>query len=93
MLRVNEYQHAAAPSRPVIIYQAKTQLSRLVERAVAGEEIVIAKAGKPMVRLIPVREPAERIFGAAKGRYLLPKGWERAMSDEKVEEFTNGGKL
>ena len=36
------------------LYQAKTQLSKLVERAAAGEEIVIAKAGKPMVRLVPV---------------------------------------
>lgn len=75
------------------IYEAKTQLSQLVERAVAGEDIVIAKAGKPMVRLIAVREPAERILGAAKGRYQLPQGWERAMSDEEVEEFATGGKL
>ena len=42
----------------VNIHRAKTHLSRLVERAAAGEEIVIAKAGKPMARLVPYRSPA-----------------------------------
>jgi prevent-host-death family protein len=41
------------------LYQAKTQLSRLVERAVAGGEIVIAKAGKPKARLVPFQPPAQ----------------------------------
>lgn len=47
------------------LYDAKTQLSSLVERAAKGEEIVIAKSGKPLVKLVPV-EPAhapQRIFG------------------------------
>lgn len=47
----------------VNIYEAKTQLSSLVERAANGEEIVIAKAGKPKARLVPV-EPAERGTGS-----------------------------
>jgi len=52
----------------VNIYDAKTQLSRLVDRAVAGEDVVIARAGKPMVRLVPVekrepRVPGRRLFG------------------------------
>ena len=42
-------------SYPAInLYEAKTQLSKLVDRAAAGEEIVIAKAGKPMARLVPI---------------------------------------
>jgi prevent-host-death family protein len=44
----------------VNLYEAKTQLSRLVERAAAGEEIVIAKAGKPKAKLVPIREEAKR---------------------------------
>ncbi|HOZ48260.1 MAG TPA: type II toxin-antitoxin system Phd/YefM family antitoxin [Candidatus Hydrogenedentes bacterium] len=40
----------------VIIHEAKTHLSRLVERAAQGEEIIIAKAGKPMAKLVPYRE-------------------------------------
>ncbi|HZU90868.1 MAG TPA: type II toxin-antitoxin system prevent-host-death family antitoxin [Stellaceae bacterium] len=41
------------------LYQAETQLSRLVERAVAGKEIVIAKAGKPKAKLVPFQPPAQ----------------------------------
>lgn len=41
----------------VNIHQAKTHLSRLLERALAGEEIIVAKAGRPLVRLAPVAEP------------------------------------
>ena len=41
-------------SEPVNVYQAKTQLSKLIDRALAGEDVVIARAGKPMVRLVPV---------------------------------------
>lgn len=41
------------------IHEAKTHLSRLVERAAQGEEIIIAKAGKPMAKLVPYREKAE----------------------------------
>ncbi len=51
----------------VNLYQAKTHLSELVDRAASGEEIVIAKAGKPLARLVP-------LAGAAAGR--LPGGWE-----------------
>jgi prevent-host-death family protein len=51
----------------VNIHEAKTHLSRLVERAAAGEEIVIAKAGKPMARLVAVERPL---------RPREPGGWE-----------------
>jgi prevent-host-death family protein len=44
----------------VNIYDAKTRLSQLVERASGGEEIIIAKAGKPLVKLVPVRAPKKR---------------------------------
>ncbi len=49
------------------LYQAKTNLSALVDRAAGGEEIVIAKAGKPLARLLP-------LAGADRGR--TPGGWE-----------------
>lgn len=42
----------------VNVLEAKTQLSRLIERAEAGEEVVIARAGRPAVRLLPIRDPA-----------------------------------
>lgn len=49
------------------LYQAKTQLSALVEEAAAGAEIIIAKAGKPLAKLVPFRETARRKPGRAKG--------------------------
>ena len=67
------------------LYEAKTQLSKLVERAAAGEEIVIAKAGRPMARLGPLeslRRP--RNFGALKGQI-----WMADDFDELPEEVLN----
>jgi prevent-host-death family protein len=63
---------AKAPGQPaqVNLYEAKTQLSSLVARAAKGEEIVIAKAGKPMARLVPPspepqapRKPGQNLLG------------------------------
>lgn len=56
----------------VNIQEAKTHLSRLIERAAAGEEIVIARAGKPIVRLIAYQEKSpKRIPGIWKGRVKM----------------------
>jgi prevent-host-death family protein len=53
------------------LYQAKTQLSALVERAAAGEEIVIAKAGKPMARLVSLEKRRPRRSGFLKGKVWI----------------------
>ncbi len=45
------------------IYEAKTNFSKLVDRAHSGEEVVVAKAGKPWARLVPLENPSERIGG------------------------------
>jgi prevent-host-death family protein len=52
----------------VNVHEAKTQLSRLLERVHAGEEIVIAKNGKPFARLVPLAAPRPRVPGLLKGR-------------------------
>jgi prevent-host-death family protein len=49
------------------IHGAKTHFSRLIERALRGDEVIIAKAGKPVVRLVPVARDAARVPGGAKG--------------------------
>jgi prevent-host-death family protein len=70
----------------VNIQEAKTHLSRLVEEAAAGEELVIAKAGKPMVKLVPFH-PAESRFklGALAGQgWEAPDCWE---SDAELEKL------
>jgi prevent-host-death family protein len=50
----------------VNIYDAKTQLSRLIDRATAGEDIVIGRAGKPLVRLVPIEDALPRMPGLLK---------------------------
>lgn len=56
----------------VNIHEAKTHLSRLVDRAAAGEEIVIGRAGKPIAMLVPYRPPAvARVPGQLKGRIRI----------------------
>ena len=59
--------------KTINIYEAKTQLSRLVEQAARGEDIVIAKAGRPMVRLVPYEAdpPKSRVPGSWAGRVVL----------------------
>jgi prevent-host-death family protein len=61
------------------IHQAKTHLSRLIERVVAGEEVVIAKAGKPVVRLVPYQENAtpKRKLGVWKGKVKIKSGFDK----------------
>ena len=56
----------------VNVHAAKTQLSKLIERAEAGEEIVIGRAGKPVAKLVPyVPDRPRRIFGALKGQLVI----------------------
>ncbi len=52
----------------VNVHEAKTHLSRLLELAHAGEEIILAKAGKPYARLVPLAKPGKRRLGFLKGR-------------------------
>ena len=59
-------------SEIINVHAAKTNLSRLLERAEAGEEIVIGRAGKPIAKLIPyVPDRPKRIFGALKGQIVI----------------------
>jgi prevent-host-death family protein len=61
------------------IHEAKTHLSRLVDRAVAGEEIIIARAGKPVVRLIAYQEekPPKRTPGIWRGRVKISRDFDK----------------
>jgi prevent-host-death family protein len=72
---------------PVNIHEAKTHLSRLVDRAAAGEEIVIARAGKPLARLVAY-EPAvtERELGAWRGKVTIGPDFDD-MDEELAQIF------
>jgi prevent-host-death family protein len=66
--------------KAVNIHAAKTHLSRLVDEAAAGADIVIAKAGKPMVRLVPVVSRGRRRgFGAMKGRIRIAASFDAPL--------------
>lgn len=63
------------------LYEAKTQLSSLVDQAAAGKEIIIAKNGKPMAKLVPIRERVRRKPGRLKGKVWMSKDFDAPMPD------------
>lgn len=76
------------PSTTFNLYEAKTNLSRLVERAAGGEEIVIAKAGRPLARLVPYEAaPLPRRPGAWKGRVWIGEDFDDPLPDEMRRAF------
>ncbi len=68
----------------VNVHEAKTQFSRLLEQAHRGEEIILAKAGVPYARLVPLERPAERIPGLY--RDSIPDDFFVALSDDELDE-------
>ena len=76
----------------VNLYEAKTQLSSLVERAAKGEEIVIAKAGKPLVKVTSLETPVAgqvRRLGFMAGRIIVPDDFDR-MGSAEIERLFGG---
>lgn len=74
------------------IHEAKTQLSRLVDEAEKGDPFIIAKAGKPKVKVVAIDAPkakAKRRIGFMKGVYSLPKNFERIdkQLDKEIEKL------
>ena len=74
--------------RTVNIHAAKTQLSRLVDAAAAGEEIIIAKSGKPLARLGPlVGSQRKRRLGILAGKLRVPEDFDAPLPDAIIEAF------
>jgi prevent-host-death family protein len=72
----------------VNIHQAKTQLSRLVELAANGEEIIIAKAGKPVARLVPyMAKGAVRRPGIMRGKIRIKKNFDERLPEKLLVSF------
>ena len=73
----------------VNMHEAKTHLSRLVERVEAGEEIVIARAGRPVARLMPLapRDMRPRVPGSIRGRIHVPNDFNDPMPPEELAEW------
>jgi prevent-host-death family protein len=72
----------------VNVYEAKTQLSALVERAAAGEEIIIAKAGRPLARLVPLAPAAPpRRLGLLAGQVSLGPDFDAPLPEDMAAAF------
>ena len=69
----------------VNVHEAKTKLSALLERAHAGEEIIVAKAGKPYARLVPLATPGPREPGRYPGK--VPASFSKPLPDEELEAW------
>ena len=70
------------------IHAAKTHLSRLIEDVAEGEEVVIAKAGKPVARLVPIgKAPGKRTLGMLKGRLKVPRNFDAPLPDHVIAAF------
>jgi len=77
--------------KTVNIYEAKTRLSRLVEEAASGEDVVIARAGRPVARLTQLRKSGRRRrLGVLDGRFRIPDDFNRPLPENVVRAFENG---
>ncbi|CAN5143249.1 type II toxin-antitoxin system Phd/YefM family antitoxin [soil metagenome] len=75
----------------VNVYEAKTQLSKLIDRALAGEEVVIARAGTPLVRLVPFVQPDQRVPGSARGQIRIGEDFDDVLPEGIADAF-NGAR-
>ena len=72
-------------------HEAKTHLSRLLDRVAEGEEIVIARAGKPVAKLVPYVEQKEpRKLGTLKGKIRLAPDWDSDETNEEIARLFYG---
>jgi prevent-host-death family protein len=75
-------------SNVVNIHEAKTNLSRIVDEVAAGAEVVIAKAGKPMARLIPINPKVRpKHLGLLKGKVRVPDNFNQPLDEKVLTEF------
>lgn len=74
------------------IHEAKTNLSKLIEITLKGEEVIIAKAGEPIIKLSPYKEKLKpRKLGLLKGKIVIPNDFDD--EDEEINKLFYGGEL
>lgn len=76
-------------NKPVNIHEAKTHLSRLVGRVERGEEIIIARAGRPVARLVPIQPVSGRrvALGLDRGKVWIADDFDAELPKELLDEF------
>lgn len=72
----------------VNIHEAKTHFSKLLKRVMAGEEIIIAKGGKPIARLIPITPKSKtRVPGSARGKIRISEDFDAPLPEDVLQDF------
>jgi prevent-host-death family protein len=71
----------------VSVHEAKTQLSQLLRRVAAGEEVIISRSGKPVARLVAVERPPRRLLGLDEGLFVVPDDFDAPLPDELLDSF------
>jgi len=75
-------------NRTINIYEAKTQLSKLVDQAAAGDDVIIARAGNPVARLTRLEQTKRTIrFGLLKGRVKIGKDFDAPLPEDIQAQF------
>jgi len=69
------------------VHEAKTHFSKLLHRVAAGEEIVIAKAGKPVAKLVPITSRTRRRFGVDRGVFVVPDDFDKPLPKKVLAAF------
>ena len=69
------------------MHEAKTKLSKLVDAAISGEKVIIAKAGKPLVQLVPCKPNVERVFGALKGEIKISSDFDSLSTNDEISDL------
>jgi prevent-host-death family protein len=72
-------------SEPISIHAAKTHLSRLIARAEAGEEIIIARGSKPVVKLVSIAPKPKRVFGSMRGQFKIEPEFFEPLPDDELD--------
>ena len=76
---------------PVVnVHEAKTQLSRLLAQVEAGEEVVIARRGRPVARLVRCQPTGKRQFGAMKGQIRITDAFFEPLPEDELKRWEGG---
>jgi len=72
----------------VNIHEAKTQLSKLLEHVALGEEVIIAKAGRPIAKLVPIRQKKRKsLIGSGEGDFVVPDDFDAPLPRDVEDLF------
>ena len=72
----------------VNIYEAKSKLSKLINQVIAGEEVIVAKSGKPVAKIVPFEKPIQnRKPGSAKGKLIISNDFDSPLPDDILKGF------